>query len=111
MSKPIQEKGLNMSDFIANQTLPCNKKESVSIIRGKHDRQNPYVMIERSKILDENLSLLAIGILLQILSHPPDWKFSVNEFLKRNNNDEISFNLALKELVDAGHISFGGSNE
>ena len=51
----------------------------MSILRVKHDKKNPYVMINREALWDKDLSLQAIGLWARLLSRPDDWKIYVSE--------------------------------
>lgn len=47
---------------------------SVTIQRGKHDKENPYVMISKKMIRDKELSLKSKGVLCYLLSMCDTWQ-------------------------------------
>ena len=51
----------------------------MSIVRVKHNKENPYVMINRHALWDKNLSLEAVGLWVRLLSRPDDWHVNVLE--------------------------------
>lgn len=58
---------------ITKEPLPVNKESNVSIRRGRHGKENPYVMISRKLIQNKDLSLKSKMTLIYLLSLPEDW--------------------------------------
>lgn len=75
----------------------------MSIIRTKHDRQNPYVMINRSSLWDDNLSLEAIGLWARLLSRPDDWTIHADELARKCKLNPRTIHKYLNELIDHGY--------
>ena len=49
-STDIQQNRCYMNELnIHNQTLPVNESTGITIQRGKHDKENPYVLISRKR--------------------------------------------------------------
>jgi len=76
----------------------------MSIIRVSKNKDNPYVMIDKTAISDERLSWKAKGVLAYLLSLPDNWEIYVTEIEKHSTDGEKSLRSGLKELEDAGYL-------
>ncbi len=78
----------------------------MSIVRVKHNKENPYVMINKNGLADPDLSWSAKGLWAYLLSLPDDWKISVQHLSKifkgRGGGEEAIWAL-LKELINLGY--------
>jgi len=74
------------------------------IVRVKHDKENPYVVINRQALWDENLSLQAVGLWSRLLSRPDDWNVMTSELAKSCNLHIDTINKILKELIKNGYV-------
>ena len=54
----------------------------MAIFRVIKDSNNPYIVINKRFIEDENLSLKAKGLMSYFLSKPDDWQFYTEEIKK-----------------------------
>lgn len=80
-----------------------DQKKINFIQRSPHDKNNPFVMINKEMLRDPNLNPRAKGILCYLLSFPDFWKADV-EFISKDQNISIDVTYAiLKEIVDAGY--------
>lgn len=76
------------------------------VIRSKHDKEHPYVMLLQATLQRGELSLRAIGLWAYCMSFKEDWIFYVNDLKRRLKLDGItSIRTALKELEAAGLAS------
>jgi len=75
----------------------------MSIIRTKHNRQNPFVQLSKKTLWDENLSLKAVGLWSRCMSRPDDWQFNVAELIKKCKEGRAAIYKAIKELIDNGY--------
>lgn len=65
-----------------------------------------FTSISNALIQDPTLSLKAKGLLIFLLSKPPQWKFTVNGLAGQASTDGIAtIKSALKELRQAGHLT------
>lgn len=74
------------------------------IVRGHHDFDESFTRIPNAWVRDKRLSLKAIGLLVQLLSHSPGWRVSISSLATANNCGVELIRTAVKELIDAGYI-------
>lgn len=74
------------------------------IVRGHHDFDESFTRIPNAWVRDRRLSLKAIGLLVQLLSHSPGWRVSIASLANANNCGVELIRSAVKELMDAGYI-------
>ncbi len=70
----------------------------MSIIRVIHNRENPYVQINKQALWNPRLSLKAIGLWAKCLSRPDDWLFHVNELARKGKDKQKAIYSAIDEL-------------
>jgi len=70
----------------------------VTIVRVKHNRENPYVLINKAALWNPNLSLKAVGLWAKCLSRPDDWKFHVSELADSSKEGKRAIYSAIDEL-------------
>lgn len=90
-----------------NDDEPLNPATVVRI----HRHDNPYVMIERSTVQDERLSWEARGLLVYLLSLPPDWDIRVSHLQKQGDAGRDALRRILRELQGFGYVSGFGESE
>lgn len=73
------------------------------IIRVAHDKNNPYMMLDRSLPQNKELSYEAIGMLTYFLSKPDDWEIIIED-LQRDGCGRDKVYRILDELKTAGHL-------
>lgn len=73
------------------------------IVRVQHNRKNPYVIIDKTSLWDENLSLEAVGLWSRLLSRPDDWHIRVTELTKSCGCGKEKINRILNELISNGY--------
>lgn len=76
-----------------------------TIVRTRKNKDNPYVMIDKTGIEDPRLSLKAKGLLAILLSKPDDWKIYITQLATTCKDGVDSVKTALKELREYGYVS------
>jgi hypothetical protein len=95
---------MNADVSIDNQTLPVNNEDKRStIIRVVHNRENPFVQLNKQALWDTNLSLKAVGLWARCMSRPNDWRFCIKELVGKCKEGRKSIDNAMKELIQAGY--------
>ncbi len=79
----------------------------MSIIRTEHNKNNPYVILNKSALEDKNLSWAAKGLWSYLMSRPDHWKVSVAHLStiydeKRGGGEKAIYSL-LNELIEKGY--------
>src|SRR5580700_2256970 len=72
--------------------------------RCSHDRENPYVMINRDITRNATLSFQARGFLLYLLSHSDGWKINRKFIMKSQDIGKDKLKSMVDELVNAGFM-------
>jgi hypothetical protein len=78
----------------------------MSSVRTKHDKNNPYVTLNKGALEDKNLSWAAKGLWAYLLSRPDNWHVSVSHLCKiydDRGGGEKSIYAYLKELITHGY--------
>ena len=74
------------------------------LIRGHHSFDDHYTQIPNDWVRDARLSLKAIGLLAQIMSHTPGWKMSIRSLARVNGVGQDTIKTAIIELENAGYL-------
>ncbi len=74
----------------------------MSIIRIDHNKEHPFVSLNKESLWDKNLSLKATGLWARCMSRPTDWVFCVDELAKNCKEGKRAIYSAIKELINAG---------
>lgn len=77
----------------------------MSVIRGHHVFDGKYAQIPNEWLRDSRLSLKAIGLLAQLMSHSPGWNVSIRTLALSNKVSRDQITSAIKELEKYGYIS------
>jgi hypothetical protein len=78
----------------------------MSIIRVSHNRDNPYVMINKKGLEDVNVSWAAKGLWSYLMSRPDDWEISIthlSSIYKFKGGGEKAIYSILNELIEEGY--------
>lgn len=75
----------------------------MSVIRIVHNRENPYVQLNKQALWNVNLSLKAIGLWARCLSRPDDWEFHVSEMASSGKEGKDAVLAAINELISEGY--------
>ena len=89
----INNEKINVNQFSKNRT----------IFRVSHNRENPFVQLNKNALWDINLSFRAIGMWARCMSRPDDWRFSLKEFVEKCIEGKDAIESTVKELIDAGY--------
>lgn len=74
------------------------------LIRGHHSFDDHYTQIPNAWVRDTRLSLKAIGLLAQLMSHTPGWSMSIRSLAKANGTGFDTIKSAVEELEKAGYL-------
>jgi hypothetical protein len=75
-----------------------------TIMRIQKNKYNPYVIMNKEFLSNENLSFKAKGILSYLLSKPDDWIVLVKDIVNRSKDGRDSVYSGIKELIEEGYI-------
>jgi hypothetical protein len=75
------------------------------VIRGHHVFDDKYAQIPNEWLRDSRLSLKAIGLLAQLMTHSPGWNVSIRTLALSNKISRDQITSAIKELEKYGYIS------
>ncbi len=90
---------------MADQEKPVNEEIKVNtVIRVVHNRENPFVQLNKQALWDQSLSLRAVGLWARCMSRPNDWKFSISELCGKCKEGRKSIDSAMKELIEANYV-------
>lgn len=81
----------------------------MSIVRIQHDKDRPYVQINKKFLENPNLSWAAKGLLSYLISRPDNWRVSVSHLSKIYNGKgggEKAIYTILKELKEQGYCEY-----
>ncbi len=81
-----------------------NPEKRNSIIRVVHNRENPFVQLNKEALWDPRLSLKAVGLWTRCLSRPNDWKFSIAELVTKCKEGRGAIDSAMHELIAANYV-------
>ena len=81
------------------------------LIRGHHSFDDQFAQIPNSWLRDSRLSLKAIGLLAQIMTHVPGWNMSINSLADRNSVGRDQIRTAIAELEKFGYLTREQSRE
>lgn len=75
------------------------------IVRAEHSFDNHYTQVPNAWLRDKRLSLKAIGLLAQLMSHSVGWNVSIRSLAEANGCGLDAIRTAVSELEDAGYLS------
>jgi hypothetical protein len=98
------QKNTKTSNKTSSNIEKTSKSFDPRIIRSPHDKENPYVMINKNLMCDESLSPLCRFFLMQLLSKTDTWDFRTSALPKdfpRLNEKKI--HKFWREAIEAGY--------
>ena len=75
-----------------------------NIVRVQKNKENPYVMINKSCLNDANLSWAAKGLHSYLLSLPDDWEIYIDELIKHTSAGRDHTYRVVNELLEHGYM-------
>jgi hypothetical protein len=81
------------------------------LIRGHHTFDDHFTQIPNDWVRDARLSLKAIGLLTQLMSHRPGWNMSVSSLARFNKTGVDTIKSAVKELELYGYLTRSDKQE
>lgn len=81
------------------------EKSQVTIQRGRHNSENPYVMISKSMLQDMKIDPQTKGVLCYLLSLPDNWKTHPRHLAKTLGIGHTAIYNILKKLIRAGYAT------
>lgn len=76
----------------------------MAIIRVLKDKNNPYVMVNKTCLQDNELSWKAKGLHTYLMSLPDDWKIYIDDLKNRSRDGRDATSNILRELISKGYI-------
>lgn len=73
------------------------------LIRTSKDKDHPYVMLNKTFLEDQNISLKAKGLLAYCMCKPDGWEFYVEQLCTVLKEKKTAIYSAFKELIKAGY--------
>lgn len=74
------------------------------LIRGHHSFDDHFTQIPNDWVRDTRLSLKAIGLLVQLMSHTPGWRMSIRSLARTNGTGIDTIKSAVAELEKHGYL-------
>jgi hypothetical protein len=74
------------------------------LIRGHHSFDDHFTQIPNAWLRDTRLTLKAIGLLAQIMSHTPGWNMSIRALARANGTGIDTIKTAILELEKHGYL-------
>lgn len=81
-----------------------NDKKPKNIIRVEKNKENPYVLINKTFLNNSKLSWKAKGLLAYLLSKPDDWVVILEHLYNMSPDGEKSVRSGLNELKENNHM-------
>jgi hypothetical protein len=75
----------------------------MTIVRTFHNKENPYVQLNRETLRDPNLSLGATGLMAYMFSFKDDWSFNMVHIAKTKQTGIKVLYRFMAELIDLGY--------
>ena len=80
----------------------------MSIVRISHNKENPYVMLNKAALEDKELSWAGKGLWAYLMSKPDHWNISVphlSTIYEKKGGGERAIYALINELIEAGYCS------
>jgi len=81
-----------------------DNQDSITIIRSEHNRDNPYVIMDKRIFENKAMSWKAKGMLGYFLSRPDNWKIILADLVKRSTDGMHAIRSTLHELEECGYL-------
>lgn len=90
---------------MTNPENQVKQDTQVTIQRGRHSKENPFVMISKQMLRDRDLSPRSKGILCYMLSLPDDWKTHPRQVAECLGVSKNMVYAALSEMIHLGYAA------
>ncbi len=90
---------------MSENTNQVNQEPKITIQRGKHNKENPYVMISKKMLRDPELSLKDKGMLCYLLSLPDDWVTHASQIALAVDIGREQVQKIFKKLIQLGYMT------
>lgn len=77
---------------------------TTSIFRVVHNKENPYVLLNKGIAQDKKLTCRAIGLMTKCLSYPDDWTFHVKKLIEDCQEGRDTIYKIIDELIRNGYV-------
>jgi DnaD/phage-associated family protein len=81
------------------------RNQDRTIFRIEKNKDNPFVMMDKRPLENDELSWEAKGILAYLLSRPDNWVVQLQDLLMHATNGSYTVRKAVRELHEAGHMN------
>ena len=78
--------------------------EQPTIIRTIHDKETPYVLVNKKISKDTSLTLAAKGLLFTFLSMPSNWRIYLSDIVNRSADGYGRVKSAFDCLIENGYV-------
>jgi len=78
--------------------------DKTTILRKPHDRDHPYVVMDKTIFENPDISWKAKGLMGYLLSRPDDWQVIIGDLVNRSTDGKTAVRSALKELEQHGYL-------
>lgn len=75
-----------------------------NIIRVEHSRERPYLTISTATIRELRNDLQALGLLVDLLARPDDWRVRTDALAKETGMGRATISRVLSRLIDRGYV-------
>jgi hypothetical protein len=82
-----------------------NEQSSKTVFRRAKDRDNPFVMIDRTIFEDTSMSWKEKGLMGYLLSRPDDWIVRMSDLVKRSTDGIAAVRSAVLKLEAHGYVT------
>lgn len=94
----------NQPEHTKNETIiQEEKKNKKNIVRVVHDKDHPYVIMNRNTASDYSLAPDTQGILCRLLCNVDHWEISIPHLMKKNRIGRDKIYRILRELIKKGY--------
>jgi hypothetical protein len=76
----------------------------MALIRGHHNFDDQFTQIPNAWLRDKRISLAAIGLMAQLMSHRPGWEITQENLAHANGCGRDRIRTIIDELLNAGYL-------
>lgn len=83
----------------------------MALIRGHHNVDDQFTQIPNAWLRDKRISLAAIGLMAQLMSHRPGWEITQENLAHANGCGRDRIRTVIDELLSAGYLKRSESRQ